>query len=177
MINENLNKNNYENTKSIYIEEKKINKIQRVSIDNYDKHIMNSTYHKQKNDINMIYLNNKSFEGYEIYMKELHNKIRGYKYQDKKHGEMITQKTINMIDTIDLLFKSKLQCYYCRHRLFILYNNKYEDYQWTLDRIDNNIGHNKENCVISCLKCNLMKKRIDKDKFKFTKQMKIEKII
>ena len=27
--------------------------------------------------------------------------------------------------------------------------------QWTLDRIDNNIGHSKENVVICCLKCNL----------------------
>lgn len=172
MINEYINTD----TKTIYIEEKNTNNIKRVSIDTYDTNIMNSTYHKQQNDINRIYLDDKTFEGYEIYIKELQNKIRGYKYQDKKHGEMITKQSINLMDTIEMLFHSKLRCYYCRHRIFILYNNKYDDYQWTLDRIDNTIGHNKENCVVSCLKCNLMKKRMDKDKFKFTKQLKIEKL-
>ena len=29
---------------------------------------------------------------------------------------------------------------------------------WTLDRIDNNIGHNRDNVVISCLACNLQKR-------------------
>jgi hypothetical protein len=45
--------------------------------------------------------------------------------------------------------------------------------QWTLDRIDNDIGHNKNNLVIACLECNLKRKRTNKDKFMFTKNMKI----
>jgi hypothetical protein len=45
--------------------------------------------------------------------------------------------------------------------------------QWTLDRIDNDIGHNKKNLVIACLECNLKRKRTNKDKFMFTKNMKI----
>ena len=46
---------------------------------------------------------------------------------------------------------------------------------WTLDRIDNNIGHNKDNVVISCLACNLQKRRRGEEAFKFMKQMVITK--
>ena len=46
---------------------------------------------------------------------------------------------------------------------------------WTLDRIDNNIGHNTDNVVISCLACNLQKRRRGEEAFKFMKQMVIKK--
>ena len=36
--------------------------------------------------------------------------------------------------------------------------------------------HTKENTVISCLKCNLQKRRRDDKKFRFTKQMNLIKI-
>ena len=47
--------------------------------------------------------------------------------------------------------------------------------QWTLDRIDNDIGHNNGNVIISCLECNLKRRRTNMDKFKFTKQLRIVK--
>ena len=56
-----------------------------------------------------------------------------------------------------------------------MYENVRESKQWTLDRIDNNIGHNKDNVVICCLECNLKRGTIDDKKFKFTKQMRIIK--
>ena len=46
---------------------------------------------------------------------------------------------------------------------------------WTLDRIDNDLSHTNNNTCISCLKCNLQKRRRSHEKFKFTKQLKIEK--
>ena len=45
--------------------------------------------------------------------------------------------------------------------------------QWTLDRIDNNLGHNVGNLVISCLNCNLKRRRINKNSFMMTKNMTI----
>ena len=57
----------------------------------------------------------------------------------------------------------------------ILYKRVREDYQWTLDRIDNNIGHTCDNTIIACLKCNLQRRRINKGAFLFTKQLKIIK--
>ena len=47
--------------------------------------------------------------------------------------------------------------------------------QWTLDRIDNNINHSESNVIIACLKCNLQRRCQNKDKFLFTKQLKIVK--
>ena len=59
----------------------------------------------------------------------------------------------------------------------IMYANKREPLQWTLDRIDNNMGHSNKNTVICCLKCNLERRRINDKKFKFTKQMRLIKKI
>ena len=47
--------------------------------------------------------------------------------------------------------------------------------QWTLDRIDNNLPHQDDNVIVSCLKCNLQRRQQNKDKFLFTKQLKIIK--
>ena len=45
--------------------------------------------------------------------------------------------------------------------------------QWTLDRIDNDKGHNMENVVIACLDCNIRRRRKNKDDFMFSKNMEI----
>ena len=58
----------------------------------------------------------------------------------------------------------------------ILYENVREKCQWTLDRVDNDICHSKNNVVVSCLACNLQKRRRESESFRFMKQMKIEKI-
>ena len=70
---------------------------------------------------------------------------------------------------------SKLLCHYCRGKCCLLSNKKRDKQQWTLDRIDNDMGHFTKNVVISCLKCNLQKRRRNDEHFKFAKQMKIIK--
>ena len=57
----------------------------------------------------------------------------------------------------------------------IKYNNYRDKQQWTLDRIDNDLGHNNENVKIACLECNLKRRRINMEKFLFTKQLNIIK--
>ena len=64
---------------------------------------------------------------------------------------------------------------YCKENCLIAYENVRENTQWTLDRINNDIGHSKDNVVICCLKCNLKRGTLNDEKFKFTKQMKIIK--
>ncbi len=48
--------------------------------------------------------------------------------------------------------------------------------QWSLDRINNDLGHSCENVFISCLECNLKKRTKNSDSFLFTKQLKINKM-
>jgi hypothetical protein len=112
-----------------------------------------------------------------IIMREIKNKLQGYKQQDKKNNFYDINFFISLYDVYELLILSKLKCYYCKNDTPVLYNNSKQQNQWTLDRIENDQGHNKENCVISCLKCNLDRKTLDCKKFLFTKQMKIVKKI
>jgi hypothetical protein len=66
-----------------------------------------------------------------------------------------------------------MKCIYCSEEVFILYERVRETKQWTLDRINNDIGHNSGNLVIACLECNLKRRRTNKDAFMFTKNMVI----
>ena len=76
---------------------------------------------------------------------------------------------------VEMLVLSKMKCYYCNENMLLVYENVREGKQWTLDRIDNSIGHITENVVISCLDCNLKRRTMNDEKFKFSKQMKIIK--
>jgi len=58
----------------------------------------------------------------------------------------------------------------------LLYKLVREPKQWTLDRIDNEYGHSVDNIVLSCLECNLKRRRTNQNKFVFTKQLKITRI-
>ena len=68
-----------------------------------------------------------------------------------------------------------MKCHYCACETYLLYEFVREMKQWSLDRINNDIGHNKNNLVISCLECNLKRRRTNKDAFFFTKNLKIVK--
>jgi hypothetical protein len=68
-----------------------------------------------------------------------------------------------------------MKCCYCSSEVYILYERVREMKQWSLDRINNDIGHNIGNLVIACLECNLKRRRTNKDKFMFTKNMVIIK--
>ncbi len=108
--------------------------------------------------------------------RDIQNKVNGYKAQDVKKNIYDCDNFITVDETYDKLITSGLVCEYCRNNVCIIYHKKKQGNQWTLDRIDNYIGHNNDNCIISCLKCNLQRRRLDDKKFKFTKQMKLCKI-
>jgi hypothetical protein len=57
----------------------------------------------------------------------------------------------------------------------LLYEFVREEKQWTVDRIDNDLGHNNDNFVLACLKCNLKRRRQNMKDFLFTKQLNIVK--
>lgn len=131
-------------------------------------------YNIQLRYVNELFLYNKC-QNDKIILREIKNKISGYKSQDKIKECYDKDFFISLNDVLELIVKSKLKCYYCKDKLFILYQTIRENKQWTLDRIDNGQGHNKKNCVIACLSCNIQRKTMDDNKFKFTKQMNIIK--
>ena len=47
--------------------------------------------------------------------------------------------------------------------------------QWSLERIENQYGHNKENVEIACLSCNLGRRTMYHERYLFTKQLEIIK--
>ena len=66
-------------------------------------------------------------------------------------------------------------CYYCKDNVQLIYEFVREPKQWTLDRIDNSHGHNRNNVEISCLRCNLRRRIMHHERFVFTKQLVIKK--
>ena len=130
---------------------------------------------EQISNINQLYING-NCSNKDIFISQLNQKLSSYKQQDIKKLRLNKEKFMDMDTLTQLLVESKLRCNYCRNCVYILYNKSFDKKQWTLDRINNGIGHNKDNCVISCLKCNVQRRVMDDEKFKFTKQMKIKKI-
>ena len=136
-------------------------------------------YKFQVQMINKLYLeSNEKIEDFEYRkecLREIDKKIASYKTQDinkKKYDD----NNIKFQEVIEKLVICKLKCYYCKCTTRIFYQNVREMTQWTLDRIDNDLPHTNDNVIIACLKCNLARRRQNKDKFLFTKQLKIKKI-
>ena len=114
-------------------------------------------------------------EYYEKALKDIENKINGYKQQDVKKGIYDSNRLISLNETVLKLQECELKCNYCCEPVKILYRIVREPKQWTLDRIDNDDCHSSDNTVIACLECNLKRRVIDKEKFEFTKKMKLIK--
>ena len=100
-------------------------------------------------------------------------KLCSYKQQDILKKKLNEESFVSFEETIVLLKKCYLKCCYCASDVYILYEHVREMKQWSLDRINNDIGHNSGNLVIACLECNLKRRRTNKDAFMFTKNMVI----
>ena len=111
-----------------------------------------------------------------LIVSELNHKIQGYKGQDIKKEVHHLASLIKLEDVLEKLVGSQLTCCYCSKPVVILYKNVRDPEQWTLDRLDNDLSHTKENTCISCLKCNLQRRVMNVDKFTFTKKLKIKKV-
>jgi len=134
----------------------------------------NSSHNKEIGELNQLFLEEDCENGEKI-KRNIVSKLRSYKNQDLKKDRYNDEIFISYDQIIEKLIVSKLKCYYCKNNVQLLYSVKRDKNQWSLDRIDNSICHTNKNTVISCLHCNLQKRCRDKDKFKFTKQMRIKK--
>ena len=101
---------------------------------------------------------------------EISKKLSGYKQQDKRHEIFSEKHFVTVGDVIPMLQGS---CTYCLEAVKTLYE-PHDKKQWTLDRIDNRMGHNTGNVVAACLECNLKRGDVcSSEGFRFTKQLSI----
>ena len=100
-------------------------------------------------------------------------KLNSYARQDKRYERAYISFTSG--DVFEMLSASGMMCFYCNCRLVFAPRMPGDKAQWTLDRVDNNLAHSKTNCVVSCLKCNVAKKRRSPETFKFGKNLLVIK--
>jgi hypothetical protein len=111
-----------------------------------------------------------------IILREIDGKRKAYIYQDKQHSIYDPRYTISTNRIVELLVESEFVCHYCREICQVMYKEAMCRRQWTLDRIDNNYGHNDKNVVIACLDCNLKRGTMDSERFRMGKQFTFRKL-
>lgn len=134
--------------------------------------VTNSNDHTNDNKLDYK-INN--FKEKQIIFQEITKKINSYKQQDLLKKIYNQNLFINYQLIVEKLIDSELKCYYCKCEMFILYEIVRELTQWSVDRIDNNKGHNIDNFVLSCLNCNIKRRNKASEKFLFTKNLNIIK--
>jgi hypothetical protein len=153
----------------------------RVVSEKWNLPIEYLTFEKQWEMIQNVqdsYLNNTNtnFVGEsKILIKEIERKIYGYKQQDIEKQLFEPHIFLSLQDILYRMIECKMKCYYCFCEMYLLYEIVRESKQWSVDRLDNNKGHNKNNYVLACLECNLKRRCRTADKFLFTKQLNIVK--
>jgi hypothetical protein len=106
-------------------------------------------------------------------------KLKSYHEQDaKKQFHLVSStapdspnNTITIEETVRLLVDSKMACYYCQEVMLFFYETVREPKQWTLERLNNEFPHTRENVVIACLQCNLRRRCMNGERYQKTKQM------
>ena len=154
----------------------------------HNKYMLNKVLKKKKEVINRKNANNINPEYYDhtfqlnnistcqTIVSSIKGKLVSYKNQDILKKRLDKEQFVSYDYICDQLTTCNTSCHYCKTLVFILYKQQRDMQQWTLDRIDNDIGHNIGNIVISCLACNLQRKTRNADKFLTTKQLVIKRI-
>jgi hypothetical protein len=106
-----------------------------------------------------------------LIIQQIKQKMSSYKHQDQLKGIYDYDNSINSVEYIlSLLVQCQLNCFYCTNKVNVIYEKVCESTQWTLERIDNNIGHNYDNVCIACLKCNIRRRTMHQKRYIFTKK-------
>lgn len=130
---------------------------------------------KQMEVLRRLIADDTTLEERKFFIKEIKNKLDGYSRQDAENCIRDLSAFISLNATIELLLVSKLRCVYCRQCCELIHKDVMAPCQWTLDRVDNDQGHNDGNVAIACLACNLQRRTMDAERFKFGKQLRIVK--
>ena len=108
-----------------------------------------------------------------VFLKnEIQRKIHGYRSQDVKKNKFDISKFISLEYVLERIVHTELNCFYCQGPVKIWYEIARDPLQWTLERIDNKIGHNVGNVEISCLQCNLKRRCMHHERYLKTQAMR-----
>ena len=164
--------NKYQMKKMVMNYEKQIKK--RVHTENWN---ITNEHYEYANQIKMIndISNNIENDVTKIAIQEINKKIAGYKQQDKIKKIFDESNFLTFDSIINKIIECELKCRYCLKEMNVLYDISREMTQWSVDRINNNLGHNIDNFHLACLDCNLKRRRRTDDQFLFTKQLNIIK--
>ena len=110
-----------------------------------------------------------------LIIQQIKKKMSGYKQQDQLKKLYSEHAFLTLSSLINKMVECQLKCYYCSKEMHVLYDIQRESSQWSVDRIDNDLGHNIGNYYLACLECNLKRRRRSDKKFLLTKQLKIVK--
>jgi hypothetical protein len=111
-----------------------------------------------------------------LLLAHLKTKQSGYRSQDTLKGLYDADRFIQIHRLIELLIESKLACFYCRKWATLFYENVRDPRQWSLERLSNAEGHNRDNVVIACLECNMRRRTMYYERYIATKQLKVNKL-
>ena len=145
-----------------------------------EKWTFSEEHYKYENQLIMIKdISNNSLnstnEVSKIAIQEINKKIYGYKQQDTLKKRYDGDKFLTFESVINKMIECELKCRYCTKEMNVLYDISREMTQWSVDRINNDLGHNIGNYHLACLDCNLKRRRRTDEKFLFTKQLNIIK--
>jgi len=157
---------------------KKIKNKKRAVAENWTFTCDDYAYENQLNNIKKIVENNyqSTDQTTKIALQQINKKIYGYKQQDIIKKLLNNEKFITLESVTNKMIECELKCYYCINTMNVLYDISRESKQWSVDRINNDLGHNIDNFYLACLECNLKRRRRSDEKFLFTKQMKLVKV-
>uniref|UniRef100_A0A6C0ARM7 HNH domain-containing protein n=1 Tax=viral metagenome TaxID=1070528 RepID=A0A6C0ARM7_9ZZZZ len=170
--------NNRYHIKKMLSENKLAKEIKKREISK--KWSFNEENYKYDNQIKMIIdISNNNLNYFDdvtkIIVQQINSKIYGYKHQDIIKKYLNEDKLLTFQSVIEKLIECQLKCRYCMKEMLVLYDISRETCQWSVDRIDNNVGHNIDNFHLACLECNLKRRRRSDENFLFTKQLNIIK--
>jgi hypothetical protein len=142
-----------------------------------EKWTFSEEHYKYENQIIMIndISNNNINEVSKIAIQQINRKIYSYKQQDIIKKLFNENNFLTFESVINTMIECELKCRYCKKEMNVLYDISREMSQWSVDRIDNDKGHNIDNFHLACLDCNLKRRRRTDEKFLFTKQLNIIK--
>jgi hypothetical protein len=104
-------------------------------------------------------------------IQQIKNKISSYKSQDMEKNIFDSEKFVDISGVFQKLLDSHLHCFYCKNPILLIYEFVREPKQWTLERINNQYGHNTDNIEIACLSCNIRRRTMHYERYIQTKEI------